>query len=140
MKKILIPIIIVIILAMSLFHFNEYKEKNFFQALRVNEDKFLNSDLYYIKQDEHTYTKIENEKLEELTSYLSKYKLQRLSDKEFSESFTPQYRIETIRNEKYFIDIYEDFIMIGIIKDSMKFYKIIGGKEYFEHIKTLLEE
>lgn len=63
-----------------------------------------------------------------------------MSDKEFSESFTPQSRIETIRNEKYFIDIYEDFIMIGIIKDSMKFYKIIGGKEYFEHIKILLEE
>ena len=140
MKKILISIIIVIILAMSLFHLNDYKEKNFFQALKVNEEKFLNSDLYYIKHDDTISTKIENEKLEELTSYLSKYKLQRLSDKEFNESFTPQFRIPTILNEKYFIDIYEEFIMIGIIKESMKFYKVIEGKEYSEHIKILLEE
>ncbi len=127
MKKILTSIIIVIILAMSLFHLNDYKEKDFFQALKVNEEKFLNSDLYYIKHDDTLSTKIENEKLEELTSYLSKYKLQGLSDKEFNESFTPQFRIPTILNEKYFIDIYEGFIMIGIIKDSMKFYKVIEG-------------
>lgn len=139
-KRTLIVIAIGMIILIFIAYFKEYGEKTFFQALRIKVEQFINSDLYSLKYDDKISTKIEDEKLDSLTDYLSKYKLQRLSDEEFNESFTPQERTPTILSEKYFIDVYEDFIMIGIIKDSMKFYKVIEGKEYFEHIKILLEE
>ena len=140
-KQMLIPIVLGLIIIGLVSRFKEFEEKTFFQGLGVKEEQFVNSDLFYLKDDgDKVATKIESEKLESLAAYLSKYKIQRLSDKEFNESFTPQERIPTILNEKYYIDVLEDFIMIVIIKDSIKFYKVIEGKECFAHIKTLLEE